>query len=245
MKFSPLILIIFLSVNRVNIFEVKVLKKRKTMEKIQIEFFHDVLCAWCYAISPRVRRLAKEYPVEIVHRCFALALTPNAIVEVFGSKESGKKEILDHWRAANENDDAHRINADLMEKRDFDYPYSIPGLLACKAAEVIGGQNAHWDIFDRIQKAHLTECRNIADFEVLLDCAKDVDLDIKVWQKAYDDGKTLEKVYSDINKASEYGINGVPTLMANGKYKLVGAQKYGKIKSWIEKIIKRENEPKK
>jgi putative protein-disulfide isomerase len=213
--------------------------------KIQIEFFHDVLCAWCYAISPRVRRLAKEYPVEIIHRCFALAPNPDTIVEIFGSKEAGKKEILNHWRAANENDDKHRINADLMEKRNFDYPYSIPGLLACKATEIIGGQKAHWDIFDRIQKAHLTECRNIADFKLLLDCAKDVGLDIDEWQKAYNDKKTLEMVYSDINKALEYGISGVPTLVANGKYFLVGAQKYEKIKSWIENVMKIENESKK
>ena len=51
------------------------------MNKIQIEFFHDVLCAWCYAISPRVRRIAKEYPAEIIHRCFALAPAPESIVE--------------------------------------------------------------------------------------------------------------------------------------------------------------------
>jgi predicted DsbA family dithiol-disulfide isomerase len=64
------------------------------MNKMQIEFFHDVLCAWCYAISPRVRRIAKEYPVEIIHRCFALAPTPESIVEIFNSKEIGKLEIL-------------------------------------------------------------------------------------------------------------------------------------------------------
>jgi predicted DsbA family dithiol-disulfide isomerase len=211
------------------------------MNKMQIEFFHDVLCAWCYAISPRVRRIAKEYPVEIIHRCFALAPTPESIVEIFGSKEIGKLEILYHWRLANLNDDEHRINADLMESRDFDYPYSIPGLLACKAAEIIGGQKAHWDIFDRIQKAHLTECKNIADFNVLLNCARDVGVDIDAWQKAYFDKKTLELVYLDIEKAHEYGVTAVPTLVANGTYKLVGAQKYGRIKDWIEKIIKLES----
>ncbi|CUT02489.1 DsbA family oxidoreductase [Candidatus Chrysopegis kryptomonas] len=41
--------------------------------KIQIEFFHDVLCAWCFAISPRIHKLAEENPdVEIIHRAFAL-----------------------------------------------------------------------------------------------------------------------------------------------------------------------------
>ena len=213
---------------------------KEAEQKIQIEFFHDVLCAWCYAISPRVRRLAKEYPVQVVHRCFALAPTPEAIVEIFGSKEEGKREILDHWRMANLNDDEHRINAELMEKRDFDYPYSIPGLLACKAAEIVGGQNAHWDVFDRIQKAHLTECRNITDFEVLLRCVEDAGLDIEAWQNAFIDGKTFDMILLDLERAYEYEVTGVPTLVANGKYKLVGAQKYETIKKWLEKIIQRE-----
>jgi len=213
---------------------------KEAEQKIQIEFFHDVLCAWCYGVSPRVRRLAKEYPVEVVHRCFALAPTPEAIVEIFGSKEEGKREILDHWRMANLNDDEHRVNADLMEKRDFDYPHSIPGLLACKAAEIVGGQNAHWDVFDRIQKAHLTECRNIADFEVLISCVKDVGLDAEAWHKAYIDRKTFDMMLSDFERAYGYGVTGVPTLVANSRYGLVGAQKYETIKKWLEKIIQRE-----
>ncbi|MDR7416414.1 MAG: DsbA family protein [Armatimonadota bacterium] len=74
----------------------------------------------------------------------------------------------------------HRINADLMATRPFDYPYSMPGLKACKAAEFQGGHAAHWDMFDRVQRAHLTECLNIADFEVLRQCAADVGLDEEV-----------------------------------------------------------------
>jgi predicted DsbA family dithiol-disulfide isomerase len=74
------------------------------VRRLKVEFFHDVLCAWCYALSPRLRRLVKERPwVEVVHRCFALAPTPEAIILMFGSKERGKREILGHWRAANAN----------------------------------------------------------------------------------------------------------------------------------------------
>jgi putative protein-disulfide isomerase len=208
--------------------------------KIKVEFFHDVLYAWCYVISPRVRKIAKEYPVEVIHRCFALAPTPESIIEIFGSKEKGKKEILNHRRAANLHDNEHRINADLMEKRDFDYPYSLPGLLACKAAEIVGGQDAHWDIFDRIQKAHLTECKNIVEFDVLLECAKDIGINIDLWCKAFIDRKTFDLIISDLYRAYRYGIQAVPTLVANGKYFLVGAQKYETIKNWVEQIIQEE-----
>ena len=99
--------------------------------KIQIEFFHDVLCAWCYVLAPRIKKLIERYPNEIVliHRAFALA--PSEIFRIYvWFQRCCQTRNFRTWRAANENDPEHRINAELMETRDFDYPYSMPGLLA-------------------------------------------------------------------------------------------------------------------
>jgi predicted DsbA family dithiol-disulfide isomerase len=192
---------------------------------MRVEFFHDVLCAWCYCISPRLRYIIdNKYPsVEVVHRCFALAPTPHAIVEIFGSKEAGKKEILNHWRAANLNNDAHRIDADLMDTRDFDYPYSMPGLIACKAAEHQGGQKAHWDMFDRVQRAHLTECRNIADWNVLRDCAREVGLDMDRFDRDVNNPSMAQAVELDIELATELGVYAVPTIIIDRRWVVEGA----------------------
>ncbi|ADG06428.1 DsbA family oxidoreductase [Kyrpidia tusciae] len=199
---------------------------------MKIEFFHDVLCAWCYVISPRVRQLAEEFPdVEIVHRSFALAPGPEDIGRMFGSKERAKREILNHWKAANANDDERRIRAELMETRDFDYPHSLPGLMACKAAEFQGGQRAHWDYFDRVQKAHLTECRNIADGEVLLDCAGEVGLDVERFEQDFQSDRARQAVEDDVRRARELGIRAVPSLVGTGSL-LVGAQRYDSLKTW-------------
>ncbi|MDR7428225.1 MAG: DsbA family protein [Armatimonadota bacterium] len=207
-------------------------------ETVELEFFHDVLCAWCYALSPRVPQLVSEYPeVRVVHRAFALAPSPEAIVVMFGSKEAGKREILSHWRAANRNDDEHRIRADLMATRPFDYPYSMPGLLACKAAERQGGQEAHGAMFDRVQRAHLTECLNIADFEVLRQCAHDVGLNVARWERDYHAPDTRDQVEQDLVRARLYGITGVPTLVADHTYGLTGAQSYERLKAWLEAVL--------
>ncbi|HLI46195.1 MAG TPA: DsbA family protein [Geobacterales bacterium] len=206
------------------------------MGKIKIEFFHDVLCAWCFVLSPRLHRIVEKFDVDVVHRSFALAPTPGSIAIIFGSKEKGKKEILNHWRMANKIDDEHRINADLMEKRDFDYPYSIPGLLACKAAELQGGNEVHWKMFDRIQKAHLVECLNIADYNVLKQCANDIGLDVERFEKDYRDPKTMEALQYDFRLARKYGITAVPTLVANSKHFLVGAQPYEFLEEWISSL---------
>ncbi|GBC69672.1 hypothetical protein HRbin01_01374 [archaeon HR01] len=206
--------------------------------RILVEFFHDVLCAWCYCLSPRMRKIATSFPeVEIVHRCFALAPGPDSIAKIFGSKERGKNEIMRHWRAANLNDDEHRINADLMEKREFDYPYSMPGLRACKAAELQRGQQGHWDMFDRIQRAHLTECRNIADTNILTECARDIGLEVDRFLIDFNSGRVEEMVREDLREAERLGIHAVPTLVINRKYIIQGAIHMDELELLFEQLV--------
>jgi len=206
--------------------------------KITVEFFHDVLCAWCYCLSPRMRKIVAKFPeVRVVHRCFALAPEPESIARIFGSKERGKREIMQHWRAANLNDDEHRINADLMESRDFDYPYSMPGLKACKAAELQRGQQGHWDMFDRIQKAHLTECRNIADMGVLLECAADIGLDLNRFAEDFNSEKVGYMVEEDLKEARKLGVYAVPTLVINRKYLIQGAVHMDMLELIFEQLV--------
>jgi len=203
---------------------------------MEIEFFHDVLCAWCYALSPRLRRLTEEFPeIKVIHRSFPLAPEPSDIVQMFGSKEKGKRDILQHWKAANMNDDEHRINAELMEQRDFDYPYSTPALLACKAAELQGGQEMHWDYFDKAQEAHLTLCRNIADFDVLTDIARELGLDVEKFSADLRGEQVKYLLRLDIDRALELGVEATPTLVANDGM-LTGAVPYDSLKRWYLKV---------
>jgi len=203
---------------------------------MEIELFHDVLCAWCYALSPRLRRLTEEFPdIKVIHRGFPLAPEPIDIVQMFGSKEKGKRDILQHWKAANMNDDEHRINAELMEQRDFDYPYSTPALLACKAAELQGGQAMHWDYFDKVQEAHLTLCRNIADFDVLTDIARELSLDVEKFRADLRGEQVKYLLRLDIDRALELGVEATPTLVANDGM-LTGAVPYDSLKRWYVKV---------
>ena len=206
------------------------------MKKIIIEYFHDVLWAHCYTFSPRLRKLVEEFPqIEVINRAFALSRSYNHAANVFGSQENVKKVILNHWREARRNDDDHRINVELMEGRDFNYPYSIPGLLGCKAAEIQGGQKAHWNYFDLVQKAHLTEARNIADEEVLYDVAAEAGLDREKFIKDFNSEAVKKMVEEDIELAKQYMVNSVPTIIVNYKEKISGALKYDQLKELIIK----------
>jgi predicted DsbA family dithiol-disulfide isomerase len=133
------------------------------------------------------------------------------------------------------NDDGHRINAELMEQREYDYPYSTPALLACKAAELQGGQAMHWDYFDKAQEAHLSLCRNIADFDVLTDIARELGLDVEKFSADLRGEQVKYLLRLDIDRALELGVDATPTLVANGNV-LTGAVPYDNLKRWYLKV---------
>jgi len=157
------------------------------MLAMTIEFFHDVLSCWCFNASERVRALVAAHPqVTVLHRAWPLGTDRTLFARLFPDPVAAKQEIvLQHWADAVRVEHEHRIRPELMMSRDFEYPYSMPAQRGCKAAEKQAGQQGHWDFFDRAQQAHLSDCENVADPDVLTRCARDVGLEVNDWLRDF------------------------------------------------------------
>ncbi|MEG2938504.1 MAG: DsbA family protein, partial [Vagococcus sp.] len=56
---------------------------------MKIEFFHDVICSFCFPMSYRMRQVQKKYPnIEIIHRSFALAWDAEDLNKMFGNRDN-------------------------------------------------------------------------------------------------------------------------------------------------------------
>ncbi|MEI5995004.1 DsbA family oxidoreductase [Candidatus Enterococcus mansonii] len=208
---------------------------------ITIEFFHDVICSFCFPMSYRMRLVQKEFPeIKIIHRSFALARDEKDHEQMFGSRENAKNEILSHWVHANQNDDLHRFNIDGMKKTAFPFPTSMSGLLAAKAASVVGGQNGYWDAFDALQEALFVNNQNIEDLNVIQSVIKKTAIDFEKWQQAFNDPETLDLVEEDFRLATAYQLSGVPALIVNGKYLINGAQPLEQVLQALQTIKEKE-----
>ena len=202
-----------------------------------IEFFHDVICSFCFPMSYRMRELVKRMPeVEVVHRSFALVREEGEFERMFGSREAAKEEVLGHWEQANRIDDLHRFNIEGMREADFPFPTSMKGLLACKAAFFTSGEGAYWDLFDALQNAFFVQNRDIGDQDVIDDIVREAGLGFDKWQHHYRDSKTMEAVEGDLRLVEQYGITSVPTLVINGKHRVQGALPLSRIRSSIMKL---------
>ena len=187
----------------------------KSASSLLIDFYHDVVCGWCYVMSPRLRQVAGELGIQVRHHTFVLQDSREQMVQVFGSMERAKSEILGHWEACAKQDDAQRINIEGMRAQSFEYPNGLAAALACQTAHMLGGDAAHWDYFDAVQRAHLTEGRNIGDAETLTEIAVAQGFDRDAFTQAMTGETAAQRVQADRIQAMQLGIRSIPTLIVS------------------------------
>ncbi|MGF1687425.1 DsbA family protein [Photobacterium japonica] len=213
---------------------------KKQQPTLRIDFFHDVICGWCYVLSPRLRQLAAEFDLDIHHHAFALTATREDQIEKFGSVAQAKQIIMGHWAQCAKADDDQRINVEGMRAQAFDYPISTPGLVACKAAAQQGGEQGseavYWDYFDAITHAHLHENRNIADDAVLVALAGEIGLDTARFQQDMPDPQRHHEIEADRQLAAAYGVNSTPTLVINQQWAIPGAVSLTQLREALNEI---------
>ena len=184
------------------------------MASLTIDFFHDVVCCWCFNISSRMRDLADEFDLDIRHRTFVLQASRAEMASRWGTPEDARNTILGHWAVCRQaSDRPELVDIDAMRAARFDYPHGMIAALGCKAAERIGGQAAHWDTLDRLQRAHLSEARNVADRMTVLAVAQDLGLEAAAFASALDDPMTAQAVEADRQWARKLQVRSIPTLI--------------------------------
>ncbi|NIF86226.1 thioredoxin domain-containing protein [Comamonas sp. Tr-654] len=181
-----------------------------------IDFFHDVVCGWCYVMSPRLRQVAGELGLRVRQRSFVLQASRAEMVARFGSMEQAKQTILGHWEACAQQDDTQRIDIEGMRRESFEYPSGLAGALACQAAQMLEGDEAHWNLFDAIQHAHMSAHRNIGDAEVLLGIATHTGFERNAFARCMESAEALNMVHQDLALARRLGLSSIPTLIAQG-----------------------------
>ncbi|MGE5309972.1 MAG: DsbA family oxidoreductase [Sphaerimonospora mesophila] len=214
-------------------------------QTLHVEFFHDVICSFCFPMSYRMRQIAEAMPnLEITHRSFALVKQESDFDRMFGSRDQAKDEIVTHWEQANQNDDLHRFNIDGMKQTDFPFPSSMKPLRAAKAALYVGGEAAYWDVFDALQAALFIQNQNIELDEVIRTAVKTTDVNFDEWQQLFASDETQQAVEADLARADEYGLRGVPALVINRQQVISGALPTEQLRQMLEDLSRQASEQK-
>jgi predicted DsbA family dithiol-disulfide isomerase len=198
---------------------------------IRVDVWSDVACPWCYIgkrnlESGMIAFTASEHavPIELQYHSFELA--PDTPVEFVGSEV----EFLMGHRGVSAEQARTMIDRVVGIARSAGLAYDYDALQhtnTIKAHQLLHyakERGLQLEMKERLLSAYFVEGRHVGRVEDLADLAAEIGLDRSDVARSLDDDEYLEAVEADMVQARQYGINGVPFFVIDGRYGISGAQ---------------------
>lgn len=172
--------------------------------KATLYYVYDPMCAWCWGYKPTWNQLQKSISkdVDIIYVLGGLAPDTDQPMSM-----AMRKQIASYWNKI-ENYLGTEFNYDFWHKntpRRSTYP-------ACRAAMAARAQGAEREMLQAIQHAYYLQARNPSDDTTLLDLAKEIGLNMTVFEHDFHAHKTQQALIREIDFARSIGGNSFPSL---------------------------------
>lgn len=167
----------------------------------------------------RVERLREEFEVEF--EPYAYDLKPGLPPEGLPREQVYAGRVYPPGYVDNMREMARQSGIDMKR------PAIIPNTRkAHEATEYARDNGRLWEFHRAAFKAYWEDERNIGDVDVLADAAAGCGLDADGLRGALADGRYTGRVDEQIEWGRAAGITGVPTVIFNERFAVVGAQDY-------------------
>jgi len=181
--------------------------------RMQILYFTDPFCSWCWATEPGLFRLREVYGDQIEIRYVMGGLVED-MANFFDTANGIRStaQVAPHWRMVGERS-GQPIDERLMTDITDPHWSTWPACMAVKAAEM-QGEALGAAYLRRLRRAALAERQNVAEREVYLRLAEDVPgLDVARLVADLSTDAPRQAFQADLHLAREYGATGFPTLL--------------------------------
>jgi len=174
--------------------------KRKTLY-----YIYDPMCSWCYAFNNTFEELKNnlDSDMDIVYVAGGLAPFSNEDMAIsMQEKLQGIWNQITLFNGTKFNHDFWKNN----KPRRSTY-------LSCLAVISAKLQNKELQMIAQIQKAYYIDAKNPSNEDTLINCAKEINLDIEKFEKDISSKNTLELFQNDLDKKRSLNVNSFPSLV--------------------------------
>ncbi|OJX77577.1 DsbA family oxidoreductase [Leifsonia sp. 71-9] len=212
-------------------------------EPIKIDIWSDIACPWCYIGKRKFEAGTGLFAgagdgrdVEVEYHSFELS--PDTPVDFDGSEVdflAGHKGMP----AEQVGQMLERVSG-IASSVGLDYDFdNLKHTNTVKAHELLHFAKAHGkqlELAERLFKAYFVEGGHVGRVDDLADLAAEVGLDRAEALAALESEQYLADVREDQRTATEFGINGVPFFVIDGKYGVSGAQDAATFAQVLEQV---------
>jgi len=195
-------------------------------EPIKVDIWSDVQCPWCYIGKRKFEAGAAEFggDVEVEYHSFELA--PDTPVDFDGtpveylSQRKGMpvtqvEEMLERVTGI-----AKSVGLDY----DYDHVHQTNTVISHELIHFAKSKGRQLEMKERLLDAYFVRGEHIGRIPDLVDIAVELGFDRDETTEALESHRFRADVKADVALAQEYGIQGVPFFVIDGKYGVSGAQ---------------------
>jgi predicted DsbA family dithiol-disulfide isomerase len=195
---------------------------------IKIELWSDFACPFCYIGKTRFDKALSKFKhrdqVEVIYKAYQL--NPYAPKEMQGT--AAEAFARSHGMSVETAKERFRMFVQNAETAGLEYNYDIIQMTntfdAHRLAKYANTKGLEAEVTNRFMKAYFSEGMNLADKDVLLKLAKELNLDEKEVKEVLDTDVFGDEVKAQMSESREVGVQGVPFFVLDRKYAISGAQ---------------------
>jgi predicted DsbA family dithiol-disulfide isomerase len=195
-------------------------------ETIKVDIWSDVQCPWCYIGKRKFEAGAALFDgnVEVEYHSFELA--PDTPVDFDGSPVDylSQRKGLPVAEVELMLERVTGIAESVGLHYDYDSVHQTNTVISHELLHYAKAHGRQLDMKERLLKAYFVDGGHVGRIDDLADLAATVGLDRADVVRALTENEYLAAVKADVAQAAEYGIQGVPFFVIDGKYGISGAQ---------------------
>lgn len=195
-------------------------------EPIKVDIWSDVQCPWCYIGKRKFEQGAADFggAIDVEYHSFELA--PDTPVDFDGTPADflSRRKGLPMDQVHQMLERVTGIAKDVGLDYDFDHVHQTNTVKAHELLHFAKSKGLQLEMKERLLEAYFVNGEHVGRVEDLADIAVEVGLDRDEVVRVLENEQFLSDVKADVALAQEYGIQGVPFFVFDGKYGVSGAQ---------------------
>ncbi|EEJ70952.1 DsbA family oxidoreductase [Lactobacillus ultunensis] len=216
---------------------------------MEIKYWSDIACPFCYIGSTRMKKAMKEVGIydDTKLKLKSFELNP------MEKKTAKAGDYINHFTGG-------RKDLEVQAKKQMDYITQMAaeeGLefhldkvvptntgdahRLIKLAESKSNRDLTEKLIARLYKVYFTDGESIADHDVLTKAAVEVGMDKDEVKHLLNSSKYQKEVVADELEAQQSGITAAPFFVINNKYGISGAQPYEVFVKALKQVKEEEN----
>ena len=195
-------------------------------DAIKVDIWSDVQCPWCYIGKRKFEAGAAAFggDVEVEYHSFELA--PDTPVDFDGSPADylAQRKGLPMDQVEQMLERVTGIAASVGLDYDYDHVHQTNTVISHELIHFAKSKGRQLEMKERLLKAYFVNGEHVGRIPDLVAIAAELGFDEAEVTEALESHRFLADVKADVALAQEYGIQGVPFFVIDGKYGVSGAQ---------------------